>query len=102
MKGLLTPVALFAVVVGYVSCEGISLAVSDRSAAYAVGVALSERDDQSVDYNQYSGDAQDIELFDGSNMMEFEGDVFADAPEHMPPIGEGADSKDSDDKGFGE
>ncbi|WP_444933747.1 hypothetical protein [Microbulbifer sp. JTAC008] len=98
MKGLLTPAALFAVVVGYMSCEGISLVMSDRSAAYAI----SERDDQSVDYNQYSGDAQDIELFDGSNMMEFEGDVFADAPEHMPPIGEGVDSKDSDDKGFGE
>ncbi|WHI46374.1 hypothetical protein ACJJIW_21150 [Microbulbifer sp. JMSA004] len=102
MKGLLTPAALFAVVIGYVSCEGISLAVSDRSAAYAVGIVLSESDDQSVDYNQYSGDAQDIELFDGSHMMEFEGDVFADAPEHMPPVGEGSGAKDGDEKGFGE
>ncbi|AWF82035.1 hypothetical protein BTJ40_15040 [Microbulbifer sp. A4B17] len=102
MKGLLKPVALFAVVIGYVSCEGINLLVSDRSVAHAVGVVFSERDEQSVDYSQYSGDSQDIELFDDSDMLEFDGDVFADAPEHMPPPGEGAGGNDGDEKGFGE
>ncbi|WP_444897946.1 hypothetical protein ACJJI5_16455 [Microbulbifer sp. EKSA008] len=102
MKGLLAPTALFAVVIGCVSFEGVNLTVSDRSVALAGVVTLSERDDQSVDYSQYSGDAQDIELFDDSSMLEFEGDVFADAPEHMPPAGEGSGAKEGDNKGFGE
>ncbi|WP_444931682.1 hypothetical protein ACJJIF_07940 [Microbulbifer sp. SSSA002] len=102
MKGLLAPVALFTVVIGYFFCEGVNLAVSDRARAHAAGAVLSERDDQSVDYNQYSGDAEDAELFDDSDMLEFDGDVFADAPEQMPPLAEGSGGKNSDEKDFGE
>ncbi|MCO1334093.1 hypothetical protein MO867_07025 [Microbulbifer sp. OS29] len=99
MKGFVTPAALFAVVIGYLSCEGLNLIVFDDANAHARSVALSESDDRSVDYSQYSGDAQDAELFDDSDMTGFDGDVFADVPEHMPSKGE---SQKLDEKGFGE
>ncbi|WP_444884289.1 hypothetical protein [Microbulbifer sp. PSTR4-B] len=81
MKGLITPAVLLATL-GYLSFEGLRLSFAGEAFAATSMVSLSQSQQGKNIEQDFSGNGAQKEMLDGSEMMEFEGDIFADVPEH--------------------
>lgn len=97
MKGLITPAISLAIVATYLCYEGVRLSVSDTAFALAASQSQQGQGAQQslFDINGQSG--KKPEVLGGGEMMEFEGDIFADVPEHVNPD-EGVGEEDESDK----
>jgi len=97
MKGLITPAISLAIVASYLCYEGVRLSVSDTAFALAAGQSQQGQGTQQNFFDTNGQGGKKTEMLGGGEMMEFEGDVFADAPEHASP-GEGTGEEDESDK----
>ncbi|MFA0810791.1 hypothetical protein [Microbulbifer epialgicus] len=105
MKGFITPAVLLTVVAGYLGLEGARLLHSETAVAYAAGVIASQSQDGQVAQQNLFGNSdqsgEGADMHEGGEMMEFEGDIFADVPEHMPHDVEATKDGKSSKKSFG-
>ncbi|GAA5445132.1 hypothetical protein Misp06_03325 [Microbulbifer sp. NBRC 101763] len=93
MKSLVTPAVLFALVATYFCYEGMRLSVSGAALAVATELVAGQSLEGGAQQNLFDSSGKvdkKAEIFEGNEMMEFEGDIFADAPEH------GGTERDSD------
>ncbi|WP_226648203.1 hypothetical protein [Microbulbifer variabilis] len=83
MKSLITP-AVILVMAAYLGIEGLRLTVGGEAFASTSVVTLPQNQQgKGIEQDFSRGNVKKGEMLGGSEMMEFEGDVFADVPEHM-------------------
>ncbi|MDP5209737.1 hypothetical protein [Microbulbifer sp. 2205BS26-8] len=87
MKSLITSTVVCTAVAGYFIFESIQLSFSEGAYAGAGGRGSAQlQTGQEAQFTEPGKKVQGVKddvLLDGSEMMEFEGDIFADVPEHM-------------------
>ncbi|WP_299585001.1 hypothetical protein [uncultured Microbulbifer sp.] len=100
MKSLITPAVLLATA-GYLGMEGLRLSFSGEAFASAGVVTASQTQQGQGVEREFSGSGgKKGEILGGSEMMEFDGDIFADVPEQTEigdRAGQGQGSQSGED-----
>ncbi|WP_444902732.1 hypothetical protein ACJJIU_11880 [Microbulbifer sp. CnH-101-E] len=82
MKSLITPAVILATL-ACLSLEGVRFSFAGEAFAATSVVTLSqEQQGKNIEQNFSGNGARKGEMLDDSEMLEFEGDIFADVPEH--------------------
>ncbi|MFS1524647.1 hypothetical protein ACL7TT_11110 [Microbulbifer sp. 2304DJ12-6] len=99
MKSLITPAAVCTAIAGYFIFEALQLSVSEGAYARAgdrwTAQLLKGQELQPNEPGKKQQGIKDAGMHDGSEILEFEGDIFADVPEHMAPGDSDAESSRS-------